>query len=63
MIGQVGTLLGREQVNIAFMQVGRDQPRGLAVMAIGLDDLPPDNLVAEIASMPDITSAELIRID
>lgn len=62
MIGQVGTLLGREQVNISFMQVGRDHPRGIAVMAIGLDDIPPNGLLAEIAALPDITSAELIRI-
>ncbi len=63
MIGQVGALLGQEQVNISFMQVGRDHPRGTAVMAIGLDELPPDGLVSEIASLPDITSARLIRID
>lgn len=63
MIGQVGTLLGREQVNISFMQVGRDHPRGIAVMAIGLDDLPPEGLLAHIVALPDITGAELIRID
>ncbi|MDQ4078789.1 MAG: phosphoglycerate dehydrogenase, partial [Chloroflexota bacterium] len=63
MIGQVGVLLGREQVNISFMQVGRDQPRGTAVMAIGLDDLPPERLIEEIRAVPDISSAELIRID
>lgn len=62
MIGQVGTLLGREQVNIAFMQVGRDHPRGTAVMAIGLDDLPPEGLLEEITAIPDISSAQLIRI-
>ncbi len=63
MIGQVGLILGREQVNISYMQVGRDQPRGTAVMAIGLDDIPPDALIEEIRSLPDISSAELIRID
>jgi D-3-phosphoglycerate dehydrogenase / 2-oxoglutarate reductase len=62
MIGQVGTILGREEVNISFMQVGRDQPRGTAIMAIGLDELPPDGLVEEILSVPDIRDAKLIRI-
>jgi D-3-phosphoglycerate dehydrogenase len=63
MIGQIGTLLGREQVNISFMQVGRDHPRGTAVMAIGLDELPPERLMEEIRSVPDISSAELISVD
>lgn len=62
MIGRVGTILGREQVNISFMQVGRDQPRGHAVMAIGLDELPPSHVLDEIVALPDISSAQLIRI-
>ncbi len=37
-IGAVGTMLGQENVNIAFMQVGRDHPRGRAIMILGLDD-------------------------
>lgn len=42
-IGAVGTMLGKENVNIAFMQVGRDHPRGRAIMILGLDDpLAPD---------------------
>lgn len=62
MIGQVGTVLGREQVNISFMQVGRDHPRGQAVMAIGLDEVPPAELLAEIEAIPDISQALLVRI-
>lgn len=62
MIGQVGTLLGREEINISFMQVGRDHPRGEAVMAIGLDEVPPDRLIEEIAALPDISGAQLVRI-
>lgn len=62
MIGQVGTLLGREQVNISFMQVGRDHPRGQAVMAIGLDEVPPEHLLDEIEAIPDISQALLVQI-
>ncbi len=62
MIGQVGTILGREGVNISFMQVGRDRPRGNALMAIGLDEPPPERVVAEIAALPNINSALLVRI-
>lgn len=62
MIGQVGTILGRDEINISFMQVGRDHPRGEAVMAIGLDDVPPEGLIEEIVSLPDISGAQLVRI-
>ena len=62
MIGQVGNLLGREQVNISFMQVGRDHPRGIAIMAIGLDDLLPAHLLDEITALPDISNAQLIKM-
>lgn len=62
MIGQVGTILGREQVNISFMQVGRDHPRGHAVMALGLDDVPTDEVVEKIAGLPDIEGALLVHI-
>ncbi len=62
MIGKVGTILGREGINISFMQVGRDRPRGHAVMALGLDEPPPEHVVAEIASLPDISFALLVRI-
>jgi D-3-phosphoglycerate dehydrogenase len=62
MIGQVGLLLGREQVNISFMQVGRDHPRGEAVMAIGLDDPLREGLLSEIEAIPDIKQALLVNI-
>ncbi|MDQ7844345.1 MAG: phosphoglycerate dehydrogenase [Armatimonadota bacterium] len=45
MIGKVGTLLGNADVNIASMQVGRDAPRGRAVMVLGLDDPVPEELL------------------
>lgn len=62
MIGQVGTMLGREDVNISFMQVGRDRPLGYAVMAIGLDDAPPEGLLDEIQNVEDIYSVQLVKV-
>ena len=59
-IGNVGTLLGKHGVNISFMQVGRIHPRGDAVMAIGLDEVPDKELVDEIATLPNITSSKVI---
>jgi len=62
MIGQVGTLLGRKNVNISFMQVGRDRPLGHAVMAIGLDEAPPEELLDVIRHVDDIFSVQLVKI-
>jgi D-3-phosphoglycerate dehydrogenase len=37
-IGEVGTLLGKNNINIAHMDVARDKPRGDAVMILSVDD-------------------------
>lgn len=37
-IGRIGTILGEADVNIASMQVGRDAPRGRAMMFVTVDD-------------------------
>jgi hypothetical protein len=34
----------------------------MAVMAIGLDELPPSELVEEIAALPSIAQAKLIQL-
>ena len=55
MIGAVGSLLGAEDVNVSYMTVGRDQPFGQAVMAIGLDTKPSDDDLTAISAMPAIS--------
>src|SRR5207245_938850 len=37
-VGRVGSILGEHDVNIASMQVGRDAPRGNAMMILAVDD-------------------------
>ncbi len=51
-IGRLGTLLGENDINIAFMHVGRRTPRGKAIMVLGLDEPVPDELMEKIAKMP-----------
>ena len=60
MIGKVGTLLGNADVNIASMQVGRDAPRGRAVMVLGLDDPVPDELLGALRSINGIVDVKSI---
>jgi len=62
MIGAVGTLLGGFDVNISFMNVGRHQKRGRALMVLTLDEpLTPEQLRA-VRQIPDIYSARLARL-
>jgi len=38
-VGRIGTILGENDINIASMQVGRDAPRGQAMMILAVDDV------------------------
>ena len=61
-VGRVGTILGEHDVNIASMQVGRDAPRGRAMMILAVDDrVAPDVLerLREVAGMSDLRYVEL----
>ena len=51
-IGAIGTLLGQNNINIASMQVGRDRPRGDAVMIVSVDDPVPESILADIRRIP-----------
>ncbi len=49
-IGRVGTLFGRQNVNIANMAVSRSRRGGKALMALSLDTTPPPELVEAVRS-------------
>ncbi len=63
-IGQVGTVFGRHQVNIAQMSVGRatDKPGGQAIGVLALDSVPPAEALAEILKVPGVTEATIVRL-
>ena len=54
MIGQDGSILGDENVNISFMSVGRIAPRKQTVMAIGVDEQPSKESLRRIGEIPAI---------
>lgn len=61
-VGRVGTILGEHDVNIASMMVGRDAPRGKAMMILTVDDPVEPPLLArlrEVAGMSDLQFVEL----
>ncbi len=61
MIGAIGTIAGKADVNISFMEVGRLSSRGRAIMAIGLDEPMPDAALKQILAIPGILSARLVK--
>jgi D-3-phosphoglycerate dehydrogenase len=62
MIGAVGTMLGAFDVNISFMNVGRHERRGRALMVLTLDEpLTPEQL-KKVREIPNIFSTRLARL-
>ena len=61
-IGQIGSLLGKHNVNIASMQVGRRIVRGEAVMVLSIDDPIPSELLGLILSMQGINEAHSVTL-
>jgi D-3-phosphoglycerate dehydrogenase len=64
-VGRFGSILGEHDVNIASMQVGRDAPRGNAMMILAVDDrVAPELLerLREVVGMSDLRYVELGNI-
>ena len=61
-VGAVGTVAGRHNINISFMEVGRLSLRGQAMMVLGLDDPVPSHVMEEIRALPQINRARLVPL-
>ena len=61
-IGAVGTIAGHHNINISFMEVGRLQSRGRAMMVIGVDDPVPPGVLAEIQDLSHIYNVRLANL-
>ncbi len=53
-IGKVGELLGQNDINISYMQVGRHSPRSKAIMVLGIDEKMPEELITQVATFENI---------
>jgi D-3-phosphoglycerate dehydrogenase len=60
-VGGVGTLLGTHGINIAGIELGRDEG-GMALSFFHVDEPVPDDVLAELRQLPAITSAHLVRL-
>jgi D-3-phosphoglycerate dehydrogenase len=61
MIGKVGTIAGNHDLNISFMEVGRDGPRGNATMIVGFDDPVTDAMLADVQAIPGMTRTKVVE--
>ncbi|HXI03423.1 MAG TPA: phosphoglycerate dehydrogenase [Candidatus Saccharimonadales bacterium] len=54
-IGLIGTTMGRNGINIAYMNVGRDRSGGQAIAILNLDSEVPEPALRELRAAPGIT--------
>jgi D-3-phosphoglycerate dehydrogenase len=62
LIGYIGTIFGKHQVNIAQMTVGRQVPGGEAIAVLNLDSQPPEEAIKEVRSHPQISSVSVVKL-
>ena len=61
-VGYIGTLMGKYNVNIASMSLNRDAAGGRALTVLNLDSVPPPALLQEIQKDPDISNVRVVKL-
>ena len=63
-IGRIGQILGKHQVNIADMSLGRKEQKagGDSIAVLHLDDLPCDEALEEIGDSEDVTGVQVVKL-
>jgi D-3-phosphoglycerate dehydrogenase len=62
LIGAVGKVTGDADIDISAMHVSRLKPRGQALMILAVDEPLSDEQCQQIASIPDIYTAKLVKL-
>lgn len=61
-IGEVGQILGRHQINIARMQCSREEKGGHALLILGVDEPLPPEVLRAITIAKHVVSVKLVRL-
>ena len=61
-IGLLGTLLGKYNVNIASMSLSRDTAGGQALTVLSLDSVPPQAVLDELHKDGDISNVKIVQL-
>ncbi|MBM3166814.1 MAG: phosphoglycerate dehydrogenase [Chloroflexi bacterium] len=62
LIGAVGNITGKADINISSMQLARLQPRGPALMILALDEALPEAQLQETLALQDVHTAKLVKL-
>jgi D-3-phosphoglycerate dehydrogenase len=61
-IGNIGSLLGKNNINIARMHFGRETPGGIAISVVSIDSPASPDLLKKIKKLPNILLVKQIRL-
>ena len=61
-VGNIGTILGENDINIARMQFGRETPGGNAISVVSIDSPISDGLMKDIKKLPNVQTVKQVRI-
>ncbi|MDB6052943.1 MAG: D-3-phosphoglycerate dehydrogenase [Verrucomicrobiales bacterium] len=61
-VGYIGNLMGKHNVNIASMSLSRENVGGKALTVLNLDSVPPASVLEEIQKDPDISNVRIVKL-
>jgi D-3-phosphoglycerate dehydrogenase len=62
LVGTIGNIAGKADINISSMHLSRLQPRGKALMILALDEPLGEEQLQEILALPGIYSAKAVKL-
>ncbi len=62
LVGTIGNITGKANINISSMHLSRLQPRGQALMVLALDEPLAEEQLQEILALPDIYAAKTVKL-
>lgn len=61
-VGEIGTILGQNRINIAGMTFGREKPGGKAITVLNVDSIIPQKVLEKLKNCKNIFDARLIKL-
>jgi D-3-phosphoglycerate dehydrogenase / 2-oxoglutarate reductase len=61
-VGWIGTIMGKHEINIAGMSLSRDKEGGKALTVVNLDSAPSESVLAEIRADKDILDVKVAKL-
>ncbi|MFN7170108.1 MAG: ACT domain-containing protein, partial [Candidatus Omnitrophota bacterium] len=61
-VGNIGTILGKNKINIAGMTFGREKPGGRAITVLNVDNHVPENVLQQLKNTENILDVKLIKL-